>query len=195
MDPNKRYTITECLKHPWFSNYKRSYIIENSSLKNYYSSITSFKTDKLFFFQQAILSYMVHHLTHKEDIGELRNVFLSFEKKYDGKLYFSDIIDGLKRIFNSNSGEKEVLVVLKYIDQNNIGYLEFEEFLKIVMDRKTFLTEDRLKVAFSLFDKDGSGSISPQELKDLLGLQSKFNYKTWDWIIKSVDQNGDGQVK
>jgi Ca2+-binding EF-hand superfamily protein len=137
---------------------------------------------------------MVHHLTQKEDIGELRNVFLSLERKCDGKLYFSDIIDGLQRAFKDGAGEKEVLSVLKFIDQQNYGYLEFEEFLKIVMDRKSFMTEDRLKIAFSLFDKDNSGSISPQELKDILGLQSKFNDKTWDWIIKCVDQNGDGQV-
>jgi calcium-dependent protein kinase len=194
-NPSKRISISECFRHPWFDTHKRTYTIEESCLRDYYFSITSFKTDKLFFFQQAILSYMVHHLTQKEDIGELRNVFLCLEKKFDGKLYFSDIIDGLKKGFPNSSGEKEVLAVLKFIDQTNIGYLEYEEFLKIVMDRKTFLTEERLRVAFSLFDKDGSGSISPQELKDILGLQSKFNDKTWDFIIKSVDQNGDGQVR
>lgn len=56
------------------------------------------------------------------------------------------------------------------------------------------MNDEKLKIAFGLFDKDGSGSISPQELKSLLGLSSKFTAKTWEWIIKTIDQNGDGQV-
>ena len=69
------------------------------------------------------------------------------------------------------------------------------EFVSICTNRISFLSDAKLKIAFGLFDKDGSNSISPQELKSLLGLQSKFTAKTWEWIIKSVDKNGDGQIE
>jgi len=90
--------------------------------------------------------------------------------------------------------DKELMKVLKFIDQTKSGYIEYEEFLCLCFNRKEYLKEERIKICFGLFDKDGSGSISPQELKSLLGLQSKFTAKTWEWIIKNVDKDGNGQI-
>ena len=49
--------------------------------------------------------------------------------------------------------------------------------------------------AFRLFDKDGNGSISAQEIKAVLGVGKKFgNEKIFDEIIREVDTNGDGVI-
>lgn len=43
--------------------------------------------------------------------------------------------------------------------------------------------------------QDGSGSISANEIKIILGGGKKFgNDKIWDEIIKEVDVNGDGEI-
>lgn len=57
------------------------------------------------------------------------------------------------------------------------------------------LTTDYLKSTFTLFTKDENKNISPADFKALLGLQSKFNDKQWEQIIKNVDKDGNGQVK
>lgn len=57
------------------------------------------------------------------------------------------------------------------------------------------MTEDHLKITFILFTKDENKNISPTEFKNILGLQSKFNDKTWEQIIKTIDINGDNQVQ
>jgi calcium-dependent protein kinase len=46
-----------------------------------------------------------------------------------------------------------------------------------------------------MFDKDGSGTISPDEIKEVLGYDSSFNQKAIDDIIKEVDENGDGEIQ
>lgn len=57
------------------------------------------------------------------------------------------------------------------------------------------MQEDKLKEAFCLFDKDGSGSISAVELKNVLGIGKKFgNEDIWAEIVKEVDQDGNGEI-
>lgn len=46
-----------------------------------------------------------------------------------------------------------------------------------------------------MFDKDGSGSISAKEIKEILGQGKKFgNENIWNDIIKEVDTDGNGEI-
>ena len=57
------------------------------------------------------------------------------------------------------------------------------------------LTQERLKAAFRMFDIDGSGFISPLEIRDSL---SDAEHLVSEHIIKNifnaVDSNKDGQI-
>jgi len=56
------------------------------------------------------------------------------------------------------------------------------------------LQEEKLKQAFSLFDKDGGGTISTDELRDVLGVGGNISEEVWMKIIMEVDENGDGEI-
>ena len=45
-----------------------------------------------------------------------------------------------------------------------------------------------------MFDKDGSGALSPEEIKDVLCFDSSVDPSLVDKIIAEVDENGDGEV-
>jgi len=46
-----------------------------------------------------------------------------------------------------------------------------------------------------LFDKDNSGAISANEVKEILGGGKKFgNEKIWNDIIREVDTDGNGEI-
>ena len=45
-----------------------------------------------------------------------------------------------------------------------------------------------------MFDKDGSGSISATEVKEVLGLGKNIDDGVWNQIVKEVDENGDGEI-
>ena len=57
------------------------------------------------------------------------------------------------------------------------------------------MQEEKLRAAFKMFDKDNSGSINSQEVKQQLGVGKKFgDDQMWEDIIKEVDVNNDGEI-
>ena len=73
-------------------------------------------------------------------------------------------------------------------------FIQFLEFIRACINKRNLLTNDYLKSTFTLFTKDENKNISPADFKYFLGLQSKFNDKQWEQIIKNVDKDGNGQV-
>jgi len=45
-----------------------------------------------------------------------------------------------------------------------------------------------------MFDKDGGGSISIEEIKQVLSYGQKLDDEVVNQIIKQVDENGDGEI-
>jgi len=65
------------------------------------------------------------------------------------------------------------------------------------MDAQIFMREENLRVAFSMFDKDGSGKIDTKEVKELLegeDFKDQISLEQVDKIISEVDVNGDGEI-
>ena len=81
------------------------------------------------------------------------------------------------------------------MDQDNNGYIGFEEFLISSINKEKILTEKNLKMAFNVFDRDKSGGISQNELKFILG-EYNVNAKEhlWKKKIRQIDLNQDGQI-
>ncbi len=87
------------------------------------------------------------------------------------------------------------------LDFNNNGSLDYSEFLIAHLDAK-LINEDRLREVFNLFDVDGSGTITADEIKKLLG--GKGNAGTgdaidvddneWEQILKEVDEDNNGEI-
>ena len=85
---------------------------------------------------------------------------------------------------------------MKTIDQDKSGQISIEEFLRATVNYENLVTEKNLKYAFDYFDKDHSGYLSPDEIKEVLGLNdnSEETMKLVNDIMKEVDTNGDGQI-
>ena len=45
-----------------------------------------------------------------------------------------------------------------------------------------------------MFDKDNSGNITPAEIKAVLSCDSQIPAEVMKDIMKSVDENGDGEI-
>ena len=54
--------------------------------------------------------------------------------------------------------------MLKSIDTDGSGQIDYTEFLAATMEKSIYMKEEKLFMAFKMFDLDGSGKISANEL-------------------------------
>lgn len=84
--------------------------------------------------------------------------------------------------------------ILKMVDTDGSGEIDYSEWIIATTDKKRLLTDEKLQVAFRVFDKDGGGSISSAEIREVIGVGKNIDEKVWNEIIKEVDPNGDGEI-
>lgn len=82
-------------------------------------------------FQQATLAFMVHHLLENSEVKELRNIFIQFDTNKDGKLTHSEVLKGFKSSLDIIQNEKEFMKVIKKVDQDKSGYIEYEGIISL----------------------------------------------------------------
>ena len=80
------------------------------------------------------------------------------------------------------------------VDIDHSGFIDYTEFIAASIDEKKLLSKNNLKVVFEMFDTDGSGTISANELNQMLGDEDLKDSIEWTRIIQEVDQNGDGEI-
>lgn len=199
LDPSRRISAGDALKHKWFKN------IENIKVKRATDNqrLEALKNMMIFSpefkFQQTTFAYMIHHLTDKNDTHDIRRVFLSMDHNNDGKLSHDEITTGFKQDLKTiGKSEKDLLKVIKKIDQDKSGFIEFEEFIRATINKKNFITDERMKIVFDLLRTKGE-TITVADIKSFLGIASKqFSDKAWNeivnQIIHEVDINRDGEI-
>ncbi len=198
-DMNKRFNGHEALNHPWFklffeenANNNNKIDINYKCLENIADNLRKFQTNQKL--QQACVKYIVHNMLKKGEIEEYRKIFKKFDSNGDGRLSKEELIQGLTLTMSPLEAKIEVNRLIDHIDGDKSNFIEFEEFLSAFIDKEKILKEENLKDTFMLFDKDFSGKISTNEIKNILGKGSIVSDEVWKNIMNSIDENGDGEI-
>ncbi len=139
--------------------------------------------------------YIVTQLVGKKEKTELQQAFMALDKNADGKLSREELISGYTSLYGSaEKAAREVELIMANVDVDHNGFIDYSEFLLASMNKRHLLSRVNLKRAFDLFDRDGSGLISAEEVKTVLGVGKRFSEKVWHDLIGEVDQNSDGQI-
>lgn len=92
--------------------------------------------------------------------------------------------------------DEEVENMFNAVDTDKSGFIDYSEFVVAATNEAQLTTNEKLQAAFKMFDKDGSGIISPDEIKEVLsfGGTNTMSKAQVDSIVKQVDENGDGEI-
>ena len=80
------------------------------------------------------------------------------------------------------------------MDADGSGEIGLQEFMQACVNKESLLDENSLKQSFTFFDKDNSGAVTADELKEALGVGKNISEAVWREVIQEVDENGDGMI-
>ena len=194
-DPKKRYSAEQALKDPWILKNLKLKGTPNLSLPKISKDVLQKFTSKQKL-QQASIAFLVHQMSTNDKVKNLRAIFKHIDESGDGRLSHDELRKGYQKYFSDSLNENEFELLISKLDQDNSGYIEYEEFLRATVDTESILTEKNLQFAFNFFDKDNSGKLSAEEVKSVLGVISteKDGGDIVKSIISEVDINGDGEI-
>ncbi|KAJ8747716.1 hypothetical protein K2173_009751 [Erythroxylum novogranatense] len=128
-------------------------------------------------------------------IEELEQVFKKFDANGDGKISSSELGSIMSSLGHETSKE-ELQAMITEFDADGDGFIDFEEFVEL--NTKGIDADEaieNLKDAFSVYDIDGNGSISAEELHKVLGtLGEQHSMAECRNMISGVDSDGDGMI-
>jgi len=208
-DPEKRISAEEALKHPWFTQMLGDQAAGNKgvitkALKN----LQDFRAERKL--QEAVWIFLVSYFSAKDETSNLLASFQALDKDKNGVLSKEEIMAGYKDIIGKAQNDHEIEDIINKIDNNNSGFVDYSEFISATINKMTLLSKTKLEATFRLFDKDGNGYLTVDELKEFLNpdqlklskpgnpkgevVQKKEEDELWKDLISQVDQNQDGKI-
>ena len=192
-EPEKRLTAFEALKHPWFKVTNSNILYNNISkveVLNYIQNLLNYKINSKF--EELVLAYIVHTMPRPKEAKNAIKLFKLANKNEDGKLLRNELKETLLKFvseeFISNYDE-----IFSLLDGDNNDYIDYEEFLRATLDRRLFVNDNALNIAFKFFDKENTGYISRDKIQSYF-IRDNLNEELFSIIFDEIDRNKDGKI-
>ncbi|XP_050373710.1 probable calcium-binding protein CML25 [Argentina anserina] len=131
----------------------------------------------------------------RAQIAELDQVFQKFDVNGDGKISSSEL-GAIMGSLGHPATEDELRSMIVEVDGDGDGFIDFNEFVELnTKGIDSAEAMQNLRDAFSVYDIDGNGSISAEELFEVLkSLGDECSIAECRKMIGGVDADGDGMI-
>ncbi|XP_042774747.1 calcium-binding protein 5 isoform X1 [Panthera leo] len=136
----------------------------------------------------------------QDEIEELREAFLEFDKDRDGFISCKDL-GNLMRTMGYMPTEMELTELGQQIRMNLGGRVDFDDFVelmtpKLLAETAGMIGVQEMRDAFKEFDTNGDGEITLGELQQAMQrlLGEKLTPREISEVVQEADVNGDGTV-
>lgn len=131
----------------------------------------------------------------EDQVAEFHEAFRLFDKDGDQRITWSEV-GIVMRALGQRPSEDELRKLIKEVDADGNGTIEFHEFLHMMSKKsKDVDREKELKEAFRILDRNGDGFITHDELSTVMAnLGEKLTAEDIDDMIKEADVDKDGKV-
>ena len=111
-----------------------------------------------------MLGFFVQSMLTQQELNSLAEQFKEFDKDGSGALSPDEVKIALREVQGVDYNEHEIAEIIKKIDIDGDGEINYSEFLMASLNQNSLLSSERLEAAFRMFDIDGNGEISIAEL-------------------------------
>jgi len=183
-DQDKRPSAEEALQHPWIQKVNE---LQKSNL-NQDVALGALKNLQNFNAQsklkQATYAFIASQLLSKQEKEDIDKVFRAMDANGDGKLSKEEIKNGYAEYFGKSLTDEQIDEMFAQVDADGNGEIDYSEFVVATMNEKNLLSNNKLHTAFKMFDKDGGGSISTDEIKQVLSFGQHLEEAVVQQIIE-----------
>ncbi|NMG08474.1 EF-hand domain-containing protein [Brasilonema sp. UFV-L1] len=134
-------------------------------------------------FEKTVLS--------EQQVEKLWEAFTVFDEDGSGAISTEEL-GQVMRSLGQTPSDTEVRDMIKEVDVDLSGSIDFEEFKALMVSRQGD-RNSRLKLAFSVFDENGSGEITADEMRSVMS-QFGLTDEELDEMVKEVDHDGDASI-
>jgi Ca2+-binding EF-hand superfamily protein len=113
--------------------------------------------------QNSVLNFYAHNLIEKNDLNKIRKMFEDIDDNGDGLLSYEEIQSIMKKL-GKEEDTKEVFHFLDYQKTKNVSY---NEFIKVLINRKQLKVDKNIKKCFDAIDTDKNGRLLINELRKI----------------------------
>ncbi|ODV89357.1 hypothetical protein CANCADRAFT_3985 [Tortispora caseinolytica NRRL Y-17796] len=137
---------------------------------------------------------MAEQLT-QEQIKDFKEAFALFDKDGDGHITTAEL-GVVMRSLGQTPTEADLQDMINEVDQDHNGTIDFPEFLTMMARKmKDSDSEDEIREAFKVFDRDNDGYISAAELRHvMMSIGEPLTEEEADQMIREADADGDGLI-
>nr|CAB3266512.1 calmodulin-like [Phallusia mammillata] len=138
---------------------------------------------------------MADQLT-EEQIAEFKSAYKAYAKEEDGPVLNKDI-GTVIRSLGFYPSEADLAAIIEEADAEGMGWIDIADFLNVMAKRskEPIFTEDDIREAFRVFDKEANGFIAAAELRQVMTtIGEVLTEEEVDEMIRNSEVDGDGQV-
>lgn len=188
-DPKRRLTAQEVLDHPWLQNAKKASNVPLGETVR--ARLQQFSVMNKF--KKRALRVIAEHLS-VEEAADIKETFKKIDVKNNGKITFEELKSGLHK-FGHQISDADIKILMEAADVDRDGTLDYGEFVAVSIHLRKIGNDDHLHKAFAYFDKNKSGYIEIEELRDSLVDELGPNHEeVVNAIIHDVDTDKDGRI-
>mmetsp|Transcript_15499 Transcript_15499/g.11279 ORF Transcript_15499/g.11279 Transcript_15499/m.11279 type:complete len:107 (+) Transcript_15499:767-1087(+) len=96
--------------------------------------------------------------------------------------------------FSVQDAQLEAKEILENVDINNNGQIDFTEFVIANVSSKDIMTDDKLRSAFNMLDRDGNGRITKEDLAEVFKGSSEIGQEVLEEMMAEADDEGRGEI-
>jgi calmodulin len=129
-------------------------------------------------------------------LQEFQDAFHMFDKDWSGTIEAHEL-KPLCEWVGQEASDDEVATMIRTADADGTGKIDFWEFVTLMAHKMGDPNPDiTLQAAFQVFDTDGDGTISKEEIRKVMReMGENLLEEDMDDVLSGIDRNGDDLIR